>query len=220
MSITGSSLVSHLNIQNDCPFSRCKCSKCSEESTIPHESDNKSEDLIESTIDCKSEDNRNKWREDISKLNSLEPTAQLDAVRALALRLSQLDASHHDLRTAVLYTLLKKNDFSFENTRRMLTEARTLIIESLVLPAFDTNRHYMGNKRTFNSVDSSDELISTKKCRLSQNKAKKSFSRMPLNTNCDKISQLNGSTASSSAVSNAEKCHSVSGLYTKLQTII
>lgn len=193
--------------QLNCPFIECKCDKCSDSLVINEDNQIVLRELnsIMKTVN-KTNQISNNTKQIVEKSSQTDFPARdpLEAVKTFADNLSNTNISDNDLRTCVLYALLKNNDFSIEDTRRKLLESRTAITESLVLP-LKTRNHLNTNhscKRSFTS--NGDSSVPQKKL-FSESTAKKSF---PKSSPISKVD-------SNSKISRTQVIHvsNTSGLY-------
>jgi hypothetical protein len=169
--------------------------------------------------------NKSKLLVDKSLQTDFPPRDPLEAVKCFADRLSKTDISENNLRTCVLYALLKNNDFCIEETKRKLLEARTAITESLVLPLkkfnhFNSNSNKTDNNRSNDSVSYQNGEYSVPHKRFcsesNRSTARKSFPK--LSKNLSNIIPTQGIRVSTSSPTLSNATNSL-GLYSNSQTI-
>jgi len=151
--------------------------------------------------------NKNRPVVDSSSQTDFPPRDPLEAVKTFADQLSRLDISESNLRTSVLYALLKNNEFSIEDTKRKLFEARTAITESLVLPISRISNNGCDKRSHLITISDQkeDSFRPKKKFCSGSNRftAKKSFPTSRTETNYGKRPSNQKSAITSGLYSNA-----------------
>ncbi len=224
--------------QMNCRFIDCKCEKCSNLQIINEDNHQMILRKLNSIVNQTNDLNKNKSKVLVEKSlqTDFPPRDPLEAVKSFADQLSKTDISENNLRTCVLYALLKNNDFSIEETKRKLLEARTAITESLVLPlkkfnhfntnCFNSNYNQSDNNRSNDSMSyqNGEYSIPLKRFCSESNRstARKSFpksSQIQKNTpNFSNINPTQGIRVSTSSPTLSNASNSL-GLYSNSQTI-
>jgi hypothetical protein len=193
--------------KKSCGFIDCKCEKCS---NVKNNEDN--EKIILRKLNQRNDLNKKLVSKSLQ--TEFPPRDPLEAVKCFAEQLSKSDISENNLRTCVLYALLKNNDFSIEETKRKLLEARTAITESLVLPL----KKFNSNHST--SFQNEEYSVPQKRFCSESNRstARKSFPKLKNTPNFSNINPTKGIRVSTSSPTLSNATNSL-GLYSNLQTI-